>query len=224
VNDRKPTVGPDMEAGHDPLQGLKPGRLARFAWLPIPLLAAAIIAGRVAGLSESYKSETLTLILSFMFYTLVSLGTLVLIGRSFLATGSPGLLLLECGVILWSLSGTVGDAVSHGNANVNVTIFNTGILLAGVCHLAGAILSLKPQRAIRARPLWLVAASGLALGALWLVTLGAPAGWLPVFFVPGQGGTLVRYCVLTSAIAMFVLSAAMWLSNKREAHALFTNL
>ena len=149
------SAGPDSGAGHEPSQGLKPGRLARLAWLPIPLLAAAIIAGRAAGLTESYMSETLTLVLSFTFYTLVSLGTLFLIGRSFLASGTPGLLLLECGVVLWSLAGTVGDAVSHGDANVNVTIFNTGILLAGLCHLAGAILSLRPQRALRARPLWL---------------------------------------------------------------------
>ena len=122
-------------------------RLAqRLAWLPVPLLLAAIIAARAAGLRESYVFNTLRLVLSFTFYTLVSLGTLFLIGRSFLASGSPGLLLLECGVVLWSLAGTVGDAVVHGDANINVTIFNTGILLAGLCHLAGAILSLRPQR------------------------------------------------------------------------------
>ena len=72
----------------------------RLAWLPILLLLAAIIVARVAGLNESYKSETLTLVLSFIFYTFVSLGTLFLIGRSFLASGSPGLVLLECGVVL----------------------------------------------------------------------------------------------------------------------------
>jgi hypothetical protein len=93
---------------------------------------------RAAGLRESYENEALRLALSFAFYTLVSLGTLFLIGRSFLTSGSPRLL-LECGVILWSLAGTVGDAVSHGDANIDVTIFNAGILLAGVCHLAGGV-------------------------------------------------------------------------------------
>ena len=177
----------------------------------------------MAGLRESYESETLRLVLSFIFYTLVSLGTLFLIGRSFLASGTPGLLLLECGVILWSLAGTVGDAVSHGDANVNVTIFNTGILLAGLCHLAGAILSLRPQRALRATPLWLAAGCALALGALWLVTWAALANWLPVFFIPGQGGTPVRYWVLISAIAMFVLSAGLLLAGQRGARSPFTS-
>ena len=54
--------------------------------------------------------------LSFTFCTLVSLGTLFFIGRRFLASGAPGLLLLECGVVLWSLAGTVGDLVGHGDA------------------------------------------------------------------------------------------------------------
>ena len=197
--------------------------MARLAWLPIPLLAGAVIIGRAAGLDESYKSETLTLLLSFIFYTLVSLGTVFLIGRSFLALGTPGLLLLECGVILWSLAGTVGDAVSHGDENLNVSIFNTGILLAGLCHLAGAVLSLRPRRALRATRLWLGASCALALGALWLVTRAALASWLPVFFVPGQGGTPVRYCVLISTIAMFVLSAGLLLARPGAARAPFTS-
>jgi hypothetical protein len=61
----------------------------RLAWLPIPLLLTAIIAARAAGLLEAYENDALRLILSFTFYTLVSLGTLFLIGRSFLTSGSP---------------------------------------------------------------------------------------------------------------------------------------
>jgi PAS domain S-box-containing protein len=223
MNGQSAKADPHFGPVHEPSQGLGFGRFAYLAWLPIPLLAAAIIVGRAAGLSESYRSETLTLVLSFTFYTLVSLGTLFLIGRSFLALGTPGLLLLESGVVLWSLAGTVGDAVSHGDANVNVTIFNTGILLAGMCHLTGAILSLQPRRALRAPPLWLGAGCVLAVGALWLVTRAALANWLPVFFIPGQGGTLVRYCVLISAITMFVLSAGLLLAGQREARAPFTS-
>ncbi len=196
--------------------------MGALAWLPIPVLLAAIIAARAAGLSEPHESRTLTLILSFTFYTLVSLGTLILIGRSFLASGAPGLLLLECGVILWSLAGTLADAVSHGNANTNVTIFNTGILLAGMCHLAGAAFSLRQPRALVARPLWLGAACASALAALWLITRAALANRLPVFFTPDQGGTAVRYGVLISATAMFVLSAALLYSGQRATRLPFT--
>ena len=194
-----------------------------LSFIPIPLLLAAIIAARLAGLRDTYEFNTLLLVLSFTFYTLVSLGTLYLIGRSFLALGSPGLLLLECGVVLWSMAGTVGDFVSHGNANINVTIFNIGILLAGLCHLAGAILSLGPQRVLRVKALWLGGGCAFALGALWLVSQAALSGWLPVFFIPGRGGTLVRYAVLISAISMFVLSAGVLKANQRAARLPFTS-
>ena len=216
MKDDKPVAGSETADGIDPHHRPR-SDLERFAWLPVPLLLAAIIAARAAGLSESYENNALRLVLSFTFYTLVSLGTLFLIGRSFLTSGSPGLLLLECGVVLWSLAGTVGDVVDRGDANINVTIFNTGILLAGLCHLAGAILSLRPQQSLRAKPLWLGASCALVLGALLLVAWAAVTHRLPVFFIPGQGGTTVRYYVLISATAMFVLSAVLLCAGQRGA-------
>ena len=222
MKDDKPVAGSETADGIDPHHRPR-SDLERFAWLPVPLLLAAIIAARAAGLSESYENNALRLVLSFTFYTLVSLGTLFLIGRSFLTSGSPGLLLLECGVVLWSLAGTVGDVVDRGDANINVTIFNTGILLAGLCHLAGAILSLRPQQSLRAKPLWLGASCALVLGALLLVAWAAVAHRLPVFFIPGQGGTTVRYYVLISATAMFVLSAVLLCAGQRAVRHPFTS-
>ncbi len=199
------------------------GNWTRAGWLPLIALFLAIIVARITGLRASYVSYTLLLILSFTFYTLVSLGTLYLIGRSFLASGWPGLLLLECGVVLWSLAGTVGDLVAHGNANIDVTIFNVGILLSGVCHLAGNILGLGPKRVLRMKSVWLATGCVLSLAALWLISRAALAGWLPVFFIPGQGGTLVRHAVLISAIVMFVLSASVLHANQRTARLPFSS-
>ena len=174
-------------------------------------------------LAWTYVNDDLRLVLSSICYTLVAVATLVLIGRSFLASGAPGLLLLECGVVLWSLAGTVGDLVDHGDANVNVTIFNTGILLAGLCHLAGAALSRWTVRVLRARPVWLAAAIGLAVGGLALVTHAALAGWLPVFFIPGHGGTPLRYAVLSAAIVTFALTAGLMYAGPRAARVPFTD-
>ena len=83
MNGQNAHVGLASGIGHEPLQGPRPARHLRLAWLPIPLLAAAIIIARAEGLSESYTSEALTLVLSVTFYTLVSLGTLFLVGTEF---------------------------------------------------------------------------------------------------------------------------------------------
>ena len=117
---------------------------------------------------------------------------------------------------LWSLAGTIGDLMAHGDANINVTIFNTSMLLAGVCHLAGAVLSLRPGSALRLRRVWLGVGCAAALAALGLITRVTLEGGFPVFFIPGQGGTAVRYCVLVAATAMFVLAAVVLLAGWRE--------
>ena len=201
-------------------KSISPGPIA---WIPLPLLLAAIIVARLAGWRQSWESPSLTLALSFTFYTVVSLATLYIVGRNFLKSGSPGLLMLECGVIFWSLAGTIGDAVSHGNANVNVTIFNTGILLAGLCHLAGVIHVGKPYKVTRLKPLYLVAGIVTSMGMLWLVAFAALSGRLPVFFVPGHGGTTVRYFVLLSAICTLGISAGLLYAGHRAGRSTFAS-
>ena len=169
------------------------------------------------------RIHTLLLGLSFTFYTLVSLGTLYLIGRSFLASGSPGLLLLECGVVLWSLAGTVGRLRlprrrEYRRYHLQYRHLAVGAVPSGGRHPNAEAAASAPREAR-------VAGGGLraALGALWLVTWAALSGWLPVFFIPGQGGTPVRYCVLISAIAMFVLSAGLLHAGQRAARLPFTS-
>ncbi|HVN95719.1 MAG TPA: PAS domain S-box protein [Syntrophorhabdaceae bacterium] len=198
---------------HEATQVLRSAKIIRIAWLPVPLLLMAIVAARLIGFNESHRAETLTLLLGFVFYILVSLGALFLVARSFLASGSPGLLFLECGLVIWGLAGTVGDAFSRGDVNAVVTIYNVGILLAGLCLLLSATLLLRPQRALRSRTLLLVIGWTASMVVLWLVTQATLANWLPVFFITGQGGTPVRYWVLVSAILAFALSAGLSLSG-----------
>jgi two-component system, cell cycle sensor histidine kinase and response regulator CckA len=101
-----------------------------------------------------------------------------------------------------------------------VTIHNTCVWLSALCHLAGVSLSLRPRRAMRGAGLWLAAAYAVTLGAVGSVTLATLAGWLPTFFVQGQGGTPVRQHVLGSAIVMFVLTATLLgLVNRRSLSA-----
>jgi PAS domain S-box-containing protein len=190
-----------------------PGRLAR---LPLPVFLLAIAALWAADSRTVYESPYLLIGLNLFFSALVSLLVAYLVGRSFLARGRPGLLLLGCGVLFWGVSGLVSVVANllkggpHFDVNVAVTIHNLCVWASALCHWAGAAFSLRWELSLRSPLRWLVGGYAAALAIVGLIVLAALLGWTPDFFVQGQGGTPVRQFVLGSAIAMFV-STALWL-------------
>ena len=205
-------------------------RLRLLAALPIPLFLLALVALWAADARGSYESPFLLLGLNLVFSLLVSLFVACLIGWSFLIHPTPGLLLLGCGVIIWGSAGVMsvvagisGTAGHPLDSNLTLTVHNLCVWLSALCHLVSAIFSYRLKRKMRAAALWLAAAYTLAFGAVGLVTLAALAHWTPLFFVQGCGGTLVRFLVLGSAIAMFVLTVAILRAGKRKPLSLFVD-
>jgi PAS domain S-box-containing protein len=196
--------------------GVRRSFLSRLAWLPIPILLAALVVFWAADWQGSYESAYLLLALNLVFSTLVCLFIAYLIARSFLVRATPGLLLLGCGVVIWGPAGVVATAAAHGDANVSITIYNSCVWLSALCHLAGVSLSLRPGRSLSPPALWLPAAYALAVGAIAVVTLSALTGWMPAFFVEGRGGTPVRQLVLMSAMIMFALTASLLSATSRK--------
>ena len=188
----------------------------RLAWLPIPILFGAMAVLWAAALPGSYESPHLLLALNFLFSTLVSLFVAYLVGRSFLVRSTPGLLLLGCGVIFWGLASVVATVVADGDVNIIITIHNSCVWLSALCHLVGVVLSLRPKQPLSPTSVWLVAAYLHAAGAVGLVALAAHAGWIPTFFVQGQGGTPLRQLVLISAVVMFALTASLLSATSRR--------
>jgi PAS domain S-box-containing protein len=192
----------------------------RLAWLPIPLLLITMIVLGVADLGGSYESPHLLLALNFTFSTLVSLFVAYLIGRSYLVRSTPGLLVLGCAVVFWGAAFVLA-AIGPANPNFTATVHNLGVWLSAVCNLTGTALLLRSKRNMPAAGLWLGWAYTLALGAVGFVALGAHAGWTPVFFVQGQGGTPLRQLVLGSAVIMFALAAILLRVAKRKSASPF---
>ena len=190
--------------------------LGRWAWLPIPVLLAAMGVFWAAGWQGSHESAYLLLTLNLVFSLLVCLVVTYLIARSFLVRSAPGLLLLGCGVAIWGPAGVVATAAARGDANLSITIYNSCLWLSALCHLAGVSLSLRPRRPLSPPALWLLAGYAQAAGAVALVTLSALAGWIPAFFVEEQGGTPARQAVLISASAMFALAALLLVVTRRN--------
>ena len=185
--------------------------LARFAWFPVAAFALAIAILWVANPRESYESGLTLFALNWTFTTLVSLFIAVLAGRSFLAGGQPGLLMLCCAMIVWGFSTAIA-VTGNQVGNYNITIHNLGMLLSASLHFAGARLATQSKPVAEPGGMLALGSTGalVAVGLIWMATL---EGWLPVFFVQGQGGTPVREIVLFLSGAMFGLTASwiwMW--------------
>ena len=195
-------------------------------WAPLPVLLLAVIGLWLADLREPYESLYLQIGLNLVFSTLAGLLVAVLFGRSFLTHGTPGLLLFGGGAVIWAAAGVTSLApildAGHGfDANLPITIHNICIWAASFCQLAGAALLLRWRSRLPARWLWLAGASLAAAATVGFVVLAALAGWTPVFFVQGAGGTEVRGFLLGSTIIMLALTVALLRTVERSRQAPF---
>jgi PAS domain S-box-containing protein len=206
----------DKDSNYTRNGGMRPLSLRRLAWLPIPLLLAAMVVLWAADLRGSYESYFLGILLNSVFSMLASLLVAYLIARSFLVRRAPGLLLLGCGVIIWGCAGVVSTAVAGNDVNILIAIHNACAWLSALCHLMGVFLSLRTKRALSPTAVWLPAAYTLAASVVPLVAWFTLAGWMPTFFIQGQGGTPLRQLVLGSAIAMFGLTVFLLAVTNRR--------
>ena len=176
---------------------------------------------QVLNLRVAHESPFLLLALNIVFFGGVSLFIAILAGRSYVERGGVGLLMLGCGALAWGAAGLLAPAILARDANLAVTVHNSLACLAAACHLAGAVLSRWSGRRRRATRPWLTAGYGLTLAAVALVTAATFAGWMPIFFVQGRGGTTVRFFVLWSAIAMFGFAAVLLWAHQRRSPSRF---
>lgn len=188
---------------------------ASLSWLPPPMLLIATLSVWALGPLTAFESFGMMAANSFLGYTVFGAVAAALIGRSFLEQKRPSLLLMGCGALIWSCSGAVttldGLRLLRGTVDLNsvITMHNCCVWVASFCHLAGVGLTLN-WRVSPQRP-WVVLALAYALAVTTagIVVLAAFSGWLPTFFIPGQGGTLVRHFVLSSTVGMLALTAVI---------------
>ncbi len=213
-----PIVAPEQQ----PSAGLRyahavVARMDRFAAWPVAVLFLTVVFLPFFDRGASFEHPWLLLSLNFLFATLLALAAAFWIGRSYLANGQTGLLLLGCGALTWGLSGFVAAASamwpsqsSVFNANVLVTVHNTSAWLSAMCHLTGAAFTFAPYGPSRVPRHWLIIAYLSVTLIVAAVTVAVFMQWTPLFFLAGKGGSLTRQVVLGSAIAMFLLAATLF--------------
>ena len=195
--------------------------------LPVLLFALAIAGVWVGDFRQAYEVPGLLISLNLIFSVLVSLVVAALTGRGFLRSGAPVLLFLSAASIIWGLAGFVAGIVSHSrgvggqqDANLLITIHNICVWISSLCHLIGLSFKVRWRQPSWVLRVWLFGSYAFALGIIGLVTQAAISGWVPIYFVPGMGGTAERQFLLGATIVTFGLTGSILLSKR---HVQFTS-
>jgi PAS domain S-box-containing protein len=201
---------------HPEDRSLALGPWARIAWLPIPLGVVIIASLWATDQHGIWPCRPLFWLLAYGPAALAVGFIVIPTARSFAAYGQRTVLMLGCGMWVNSL-GVVGGAIgaAHG-LDRNWAIYDSAYLLAALCHGAGVAIVSRPGVRPGQTATWLAAAYGGGLAAVALTAWAACTGRMPAFYLPGQGGTLVRTLVVSATVALFLLNAGLlWQSHRR---------
>jgi PAS domain S-box-containing protein len=189
---------------------------AWLAWLPIPLVATAMAALWVAGVQVVWPLRPLNW---SVHYGGAALGVVFIVipaVRVFLAGGEPSVLMLGCGVLMMDVGVVTMPSAFARSSDVAFAIYNSSALLGALCHFSGVAITARGKIRVRRPAAWLGTVYLGGMAVVGLVIWAAFAGWMPVFFIDGQGGTVLRSLVVGAAVALFALTAGfLWQANRR---------
>ena len=191
--------------------------VSRLAIVPIPVLVLAMVALWVADVRVAWASPSL---IWLVHYGPVALGVTFIVipaARSFLANGQPSVLMLGCGVLLMDIGAFAMPIGFARSSDTAFAIYNTSALLGALCHFAGVAMTSRRKIRLSRSAVWVTIAYAGGTAVMALVIWCAFAGRMPDFFIDGQGGTLLRSLVVSTAVALFALTAGLlWHTNRRS--------
>jgi hypothetical protein len=103
----------------------------------------AIVVLYALDISFLYEPKYLLGVANTLFTAVIPVVVALFAARTYLRTGHFSVLLMGCGMLAFGLcAGSAGWVRGmQGGANSNVTIYNTGALLASLFHFTGAIIN-----------------------------------------------------------------------------------
>jgi PAS domain S-box-containing protein len=180
-----------------------------LACLPTPVLLFGMIALWVADVRTVWPLPPLNWLIHYGAGLMAAVLIVIPAGRSFLAGGPATVLVMGAGALIMEL-GILFMPIAYGRSeNTAFTIYNTSALLSAICNLVGVGLTSLRLFHVKRSAAWLPAVYAGAAGAMGIVFWASLTGRMPVFFMNGQGGTIVRTAVVGTAAALFILTA--WL-------------
>jgi len=173
-----------------------------------------------------FEAPLLLLVMNTLFVSIIPFVVALIALRGYIEGGSANLLFFGCGMLSFTLACFIaGWLGAQAQANANLTIHNTGVLLASLFNLlAGVTLYLgksaekdgekyKKNVGIFAYVGILIFTAGLSFAAL--------RGYTPAFYVHGSGPSLLREVVLMAATIFFGVSCLLIVVFDRDRRSFF---
>jgi len=184
-----------------------------LGFIPVPaLLFIVALLHFIVKPSLFYEPTWLLPVTNTLFVTVVCFIIAYIAIRNYRMSGKVQVLLLGCGVFAFGIAAVIAAFlrdVPQTGANLNVTVYNTGALVAALFHFVAALILLSGismEAASKRKGLW-AAGSYIALAAfMGLLTMASLRGITPPFFVQGVGATPLRQEVLGTADILFAFS------------------
>jgi PAS domain S-box-containing protein len=204
------------------LMNYRASGIVRYAWLPIPIFILLIGTLWLADMKIVIEPPYLLPLFNFIFSTAVAFFVSYLAVISFSRNASVTVLMLGSGMLFFgTVSFIAAIAIQLGHINIGVTVYNTGVLFSGMCHLLAAAALTIESRVNRNAVLILSATYALVLTVIGLLTYAAAKGLTPVFFLQGMGPTPFRQAVLGTAVGIHLLSGFIIALVSRRFHWIF---
>ena len=188
--------------------------------MPVPALILIVaILHFIVKPSLFFEPAWLLPLTNTLFVTVVCFVIAFIAARNYRMSGRGQVLLLGCGVFAFGVAAVLAAflrSVPGTGANLNVTVYNTGALVAAIFHFIAALILLSgisPETGSKRKGLWAVGTyAGLAV-FMALFTTASVRGMVPPFFVQGAGPTLLRQEVLGTADVLFAFSFLIFIGT-----------
>lgn len=181
----------------------------RRAWVPIAILLTMLACLCVVPLVGARGSSLRAIAGGFAISTLFAGFGACLTAKSFLIHGTPGLLPLGCGIVMWGLAGMVSSSTSPQGARFSETVYFGCTSLSALWLVTGASLLLRTSQPLSRRVFWLTATYTLAGVAVVGISLLASTGAIPPFFLPNWDTPPMRQPGPVLNITLFILAALL---------------
>lgn len=200
-------------------------RLALGLVFVIIVLGIVFLSLDILDIDEDFRLDWPAGILNTVFISAVAVLVAYVAARYLAANGSPQMLWLGCGALVFGAGVAVRAWMIGEGLNVPITVHDTSALIASALHLIGAISVLAKQRpsaAQQRRKQGVVLISYLGtIVIIALVTLLAFRGVIPTFASQRENATVIRNVVRGIAAASFAAASFISFRSYIRSHTDF---